>query len=40
MGPDFYERVFAPAIAAAASRGTRYESIRDSIRKGWTPAKA
>jgi hypothetical protein len=39
MGSDFYERVFAPAIAEAAQRGERYESIRDSIRKGWTPAR-
>ena len=35
MGREFYAEVFAPAIAAAFDRGERYESIRDSIRKGW-----
>lgn len=39
MGPDFYAQVFAPAIADAVERGERYESIRDSIRKGWSPAR-
>jgi hypothetical protein len=39
MGADFYSHVFAPAIAAAAARGERYESIRDSIRRGWSPAR-
>ena len=39
MGADFYAHVFAPAIAEAAERGERYESIRDSIRKGWSPAR-
>ncbi len=36
MGADFYAREFAPAIAAAHQRGERYESIRDTIRKGWS----
>jgi hypothetical protein len=39
MGPEFYSHVFAPAIATAAERGERYESIRDSIRKDWSPAR-
>ena len=39
MGADFYAQVFAPAIAEAAERGERYESIRDSIRKNWSPAR-
>jgi hypothetical protein len=38
MGADFYDRVFAPAIAAAVSRGEKYESFRDSIRSTWKPA--
>src|SRR5687767_13379349 len=37
MGPDFYDRVFAPAIAAAVSRGETYESFRDTIRTTWKP---
>ena len=39
MGREFYERVFAPAIAAAVKRGERYERFRDSIRAGWKPAR-
>jgi hypothetical protein len=39
MGPDFYARVFAPAIAQAVRRGSSYESMRDTIRKDWTPAR-
>jgi hypothetical protein len=39
MGADFYAQVFAPAIAEAVERGERYESIRDSIRKGWSSAR-
>jgi hypothetical protein len=39
MGADFYERVFAPAIAEAVRQGRSYESIRDTIRKGWTPER-
>ena len=37
MGPDFYDRIFAPAIAAAISRGEKYESFRDTIRTTWKP---
>lgn len=37
MGPDFYTRAFAPAVAEAVSQGRSYESIRDTLRKGWTP---
>ena len=37
MGPDFYDRVFVPAVAQAVRQGRSYESIRDSLRKGWTP---
>ena len=39
MGPDFYDRVFAPAIAAAVNRGEKYESFRDTIRTAWKPAR-
>lgn len=38
MGEEFYDRVFAPAVAAAVARGDKYESFRDSIRAGWKPA--
>jgi len=38
MGGEFYDRVFAPAIAAAVARSEKYESFRDSIRAGWKPA--
>ncbi len=40
MGEDFYREVFAPAIAQAFEEGKSYEGIRDTIRKGWQPAKA
>jgi hypothetical protein len=39
MGPDFYAGVFAPAIAEAEREGRSYESIRDTIRKSWTPVR-
>ncbi len=39
MGRDFYVSVFAPAVARAVSQGRSYESIRDSLRKEWTPAR-
>src|SRR5262245_9779656 len=39
MGPEFYDKVFAPAIEEARERGEKYESIRDAIRKAWKPAK-
>ncbi|MBI3966157.1 MAG: hypothetical protein HY329_11025 [Chloroflexi bacterium] len=35
MGTQFYEEVFAPAIARRFKKGAAYESIRDSIRRGW-----
>lgn len=39
MGKDFYATVFAPAIAKAVKQGRSYESIRDTIRRGWKPAR-
>jgi len=38
MGRPFYQRVFAPAIEDARKEGKSYESIRDTIRKGWKPS--
>lgn len=35
MGPEFYARVFAPAIAAAFAAGETYETIRDTLRAPW-----
>jgi len=35
MGPEFYTRVFAPAIAHAYDAGEKYEAIRDRIRAPW-----
>ena len=35
MGPDFYEKVFAPAVAEAFKAGKDYTDIRDTIRKDW-----
>lgn len=40
MGPDFYAQVFAPAIAEAVHQGRSYESIRDTLRKDWKPARS
>jgi hypothetical protein len=40
MGPEFYATVFAPAIAQAVGQGRSYESIRDTLRKEWTPARS
>ncbi len=37
MGAMFYRRVFLPAITEARERGASYESIRDSLRRGWKP---
>ena len=37
MGHAFYHQVFAPAIEEARESGRSYESIRDTIRKAWTP---
>jgi len=39
MGTRFYSQVFAPAIEAVVERGERYESIRDSIRRDWSPVR-
>ena len=35
MGATFYDAVFVPAITAAREEGKTYETIRDTIRKGW-----
>ena len=40
MGAAFYDTVFVPAITEARANGESYEAIRDSIRKGWKPAKS
>jgi hypothetical protein len=40
MGPRFYEEVFVPAISAAREEGKSYETIRDTIRRGWKPTRA
>jgi hypothetical protein len=40
MGARFYDEVFVPAITAAREEGKKYETIRDSIRRGWKPARA
>ncbi len=40
MGPEFYDRIFAPAIQAALAEGRKYEQIRDVIRKDWKPSRA
>lgn len=40
MGPEFYDRVFAPAIREALAEGRKYETIRDTIRKSWKPVRA
>jgi hypothetical protein len=40
MGARFYDAVFVPAIAAAREEGKTYETIRDTIRRGWKPARA
>jgi hypothetical protein len=39
MGVTFYDAVFVPAITAARDEGKTYETIRDTIRKGWKPAR-
>ncbi|HEY7340783.1 MAG TPA: hypothetical protein VH591_07880 [Ktedonobacterales bacterium] len=39
MGSDFYAHVFAPVIARAVSEGQSYETMRDTLRKDWTPAR-
>jgi hypothetical protein len=40
MGARFYDEVFVPAITTAREEGKSYETIRDTIRKGWKPARA
>jgi hypothetical protein len=40
MSRAFYDEVFSPEVRAALESGQRYEQFRDSIRRGWTPAKA
>ena len=40
MGARFYDDVFVPAITEAREEGKKYESIRDSIRRGWKPDRA
>jgi hypothetical protein len=40
MGARFYEEVFAPAITEARAEGKSYETIRDTIRRGWKPTRA
>jgi hypothetical protein len=39
IGKDFCPMAFAPAIAESAKQGRSYESIRDTRRKGWKPAR-
>jgi hypothetical protein len=39
MGAAFYDRVFVPAISEARANSQTYESIRDSIRREWKPAR-
>src|SRR5215218_8746652 len=40
MGARFYDEVFVPAISEARAEGKAYETIRDTIRRGWKPARA
>jgi hypothetical protein len=40
MGARFYDEVFVPAITAAREEGKKYETIRDTIRRGWKSARA
>ena len=37
MGQEFYDTVFAPAIAQAVAEDRSYNAIRDTIRKDWRP---
>jgi hypothetical protein len=39
MGARFYDAVFVPAITEARVEGKKYETIRDTIRRGWKPAR-
>jgi hypothetical protein len=40
MGARFYDAVFVPAITEAREEGKQYETIRDTIRRGWKPSRA
>src|SRR5215208_3509230 len=40
MGSRFYDDVFVPASSEARAEGKSYETIRDTIRRGWKPARA
>jgi hypothetical protein len=40
MGARFYDAVFVPAITAAREEGKKYETIRDTIRRGGKRARA
>lgn len=37
MGERFYREVFAPTMEEHFGHGEKYESIRDTVRKGWQP---
>jgi hypothetical protein len=39
MGARFYDEVFVPAITEARAEGKSYETMRDTIRRGWKPAR-
>ena len=40
MGARFSDEAFVPAITAARAAGKSCETIRDTIRRGWRPARA
>jgi hypothetical protein len=40
MGTWFYDAVFVPAITEARAQGKSYETMRDTIRRGWKPSRA
>jgi hypothetical protein len=40
MGARFYDTVFVPTITEARAEGKSYETIRDTIRRGWKPVRA
>jgi hypothetical protein len=40
MGARFYDAVFVPAITEARAEGKSSETSRDTIRRGWKPARA
>ncbi|MDQ3694688.1 MAG: hypothetical protein M3464_13835 [Chloroflexota bacterium] len=40
MGARFYADVFVPAITDARQEGKSYETIRDTIRRGWKTSGA